>query len=245
MTNKSSQPANQPSADERNIVPVDSSYEGANLEDQLFLFWHKYKSIIVACAVIVALILAGWGVLSVFQDRREVRIQEEYQQTMISGEFIPFAEKNAPHPLAGLAYLQAADKKFEEENFAQSATLYGKAADSLKDQAFNGRARIGKGVALSLGGEQEQALAQLEEVARDGGTLGITRAEAHYHVASIATELNRPELALTHIEEVMKLDRSQVWAGRAMALQQSLPKPEVAPEAENVEKAAEPAEEAK
>ena len=244
MTNKSSKPANQPPADDRNIVPVDSSYEGANLEDQLFLFWHKFKTIIVACAVLGVLILAGWGILSVFQESQEARIQEEYQQAVISGEFIPFAEKTGSHPLAGLAYLQAADEKFEAEEYAEAATLYENAAGSLEDQAFNGRARIGKGVALALDGKQEEALAHLEEVARDGGNLGITRAEAHYHAASIATELNRPDVARTHIEEAMKLDRSQIWAGRAMALQQSLPKQEVAEE-ESGEQSAEAVEAAK
>lgn len=238
MTNKSSQPENQPKADDRNIVSLDSSYEGANLEDKLFLFWHNYKSIIVGVTAVAVLALAGWGILSVLQSGREARIQSEYQQAVTSGELVPFAEKNVPHELAGVAYLQAADKRFEEKAFTEAAELYGKAAENLDDAAFVGRAQVGRGVALALTGDQEAALVHLEEVARDAGNLGATRAEAHYHAASLAVELEQYDVARTHIDEVMQLDRSQIWASRAMSLQRSLPAEAPAAETEPAAEAA-------
>lgn len=225
MTNKPSQPEDQPPADERNIVALDSSYEGASLEDQIFLFWHNYKNIILAVCVVAILALAGWGILTVVQERREAAIQAAYQEAVSIDELRAFADEHSPHSLAGAAYLRVADYHFENEEYAEAAEFYERASADLENPAAAGRSQVGRGVALALAGQENEALAHLEEVARNPDHLSAIRTEAHYHAASLAIELGQTELARNHLDQVMELDRSQMWASRAMRLQQSLPPP--------------------
>jgi tetratricopeptide (TPR) repeat protein len=226
MTNKPSKPENQPApADERNIVSLDSNYEGASLEDQVFLFWHKYKNIIIAIVVVAVLALIGWGLITYMQDRREGRIRGEYQLAVSIDELKAFAERNSGHELAGVASLRAADYHFENGEFAEAAGLYQRAINDLDTAALRGRAQIGRGVALALAGQANDALNHFEEIARNPDNLAAIRSEAHYHSASLSVEAGRIDAARTHIERVMELDQSRIWASRAMGLQQALPPP--------------------
>lgn len=226
MTKQPPHSENPQPSDERNIVSLDPSYEGASVEDRLFLFWHNYRKIIVAVSVLAILILAGWGLLSLFQERREARIQSEYQQAQSIDELKAFAEQNGSHRLAGAANLEVADYHFENADYAEAARFYQLASEGLDDLSVSGRARIGRGAALALAGEEEAALSHLEDVGGDSSNLSIVRAEAYYHAAGLAVELGQPETARAHAEQVAELDRSRIWAGRAMGLLRSLPKPE-------------------
>lgn len=226
MTNKPSQPEDQPKADERNIVAVDPSYEGASLEDQLFLFWHNYRKVILIVCALAVLALAGWAILTWVQERREARINEEFQQATSMDELKAFADRNAPHELAGVAYLRAADYHFENGEFGDAASFYEQAATHLEDPALEGRASIGRGVALALADQQNEALNHFEAVARNSDNFGAIRAEAHYHAAGLAVELDQISTAHDHIERVLELDRSQMWSARAMGLRRTLPDPE-------------------
>lgn len=240
MTKQPQHPENQPKADERNIVPLDSTYEGASFEDRLFLFWHDYQKIIIGACVVALLALAGWGLIRFLQERKEDRIQAEFQEAVAMDEIKAFAERNSPHPLAGVAYLEAADYHFGNEEYEEAARFYGLAAEDLTE-AVVGRARIGHGVALALSGKQEEALAALEEIARGFENFAVIRAEAYYHAATLAVEMGQMETAHQYLDQVAEVDNSQMWSSRARQLKQGLPEPAAeevtAPEEEPVAEA--------
>lgn len=236
MTTKPQETENQPKADERNIVAVDPSYEGASFEDRVFLFWHEYKKGIIAVLAVILLALAGWGIIVLVQERREAGIAAEYQEAAAIEEIRAFAERHSPHPLAGVAYLEAADYHFTNREFEEAARYYGLAARDLVDAPPAGRAQIGQGVSLALAGKGAEALTHFEQVGRNPENYDIIRAEAYYHAATVAVETGQTDAARDYIEQVMEIDQSQVWSSRAMGLEQSLPEapeePEAAPPAE-------------
>lgn len=238
MTTKPQSPENQPKADERNIVSLDSSYEGASFEDQLFLFWHNYKKVVIGACVLVALAFAGWGLIRYMQDRREQQIASEFQEAVSMDEITAFAERNSPHPLAGVAYLEVADYHFSNKEYEEAAQYYDLAAQDVGEE-LAGRAKIGHGVSLALAGLEAEALAKLEEIARDPANFSSARAEAYYHAATLAIELEQPETARDHIAKIGELENSQLWASRARGLEQALPE---APEEEPAPAAEEAAE---
>lgn len=231
MTKKPQQPENQPNSDERNIVSLDSSYEGASLEDRLYLFWHQYHKIIIGLCLVVAVVLAGWGISHVLQERREAQVAAAFQDATTIEEKREFAQRFSPHPAAGTAFLEVADHFFGEGNYEEASAYYTRAAEDLGELPTAGRARIGRGVALALAERPDEALTVLEAVARDPRNYEIIRAEAYYHAATLAIDLGRYSTARQHIEQVFEFDRSQMWSQRAMGLSRVLPEEEEPEEA--------------
>lgn len=229
MTKKPQQPEPQPNADDRNIVPLDSSYEGGTLEDRLFLFWTENRRLIVAVSMATVVVLLGWGLLAMLQNRREARIATEYQEATTMEDKLAFAERAAPHSMAGAALLEVADHQFSEGNYEEAAATYSKAVENLVGLPLAGRASVGRGIALARADQKEAALAHLEQVAANAGFYDNIRGEAHYHAAALAMDLGRPEVARRHIEEIQQLASAPLWAGRAISLSRSLPEEEPAP----------------
>jgi tetratricopeptide (TPR) repeat protein len=233
MTNKPQKPETQPKADERNIVSLDSDYEGASLEDRLYLIWHNYQKVIIGVCAAAAVVLAGWGIIHVAQERREARIASEYQEAGTIDEKLAFAERTVGHVAAGAAFLEVADHYFSEGGYDTAAAHYLRAANDLGDLPTAGRAKIGHAVSLAMSGRESEALTAFEGVGRDAGNYSIVRAEAYYHAATLAIGLGQPATARSYIERVNEYDQSQMWSRRAMGLSQALPdEEEAAPAAE-------------
>src|SRR5690625_2077893 len=131
MTTKPQSSANQPAADDRNIVSLDSSYEGASFEDRVFLLWHNFKGIIIGICLLAVLALVGWGLIEYMQAKREAGIAAAFQEAVSTDEITAFAEAHAPHPLAGAAFLEVADYHFENKDYAEAAGFYERAAEIL------------------------------------------------------------------------------------------------------------------
>lgn len=222
MTTKPQPSEKQPKADDRNIVALDSSYEGASFEDRIFLFWHNYQKIILGACVVAVLALIGWGLITLMEQRREAQVAAEYQEAVSMDEITAFAERNAPHALAGAAFLEVADYHFANSEYSEAASYYGRAA-AILPPVLSGRAKIGHGISLANAGEGDAALAHFEQTGADQSNFAVTRAEAYYYAAGLAIELDQPETARDHIARVVELDESQMWASRALGLEQALP----------------------
>ena len=227
MTTKSQSSENHPKGDDRNIVSLDSSYEGASFEDRVFLFWNKYQNIIVGICIVAVLALIGWALIEFMQGRREAGIAAEYQEAVSTAEITAFAERNAPHPLAGAAFLEVADYHFENNDFSEAAQYYGKAGEILPP-VVAGRAKIGQGISLAQLDDKAAALAHMERIAADTSLFRATRAEAYYYAATLAIELGQFDDARDFIGRIPELDDSQMWVSRSRSLEQALP--ETAPE---------------
>ncbi|MEO6995341.1 MAG: tetratricopeptide repeat protein [Lacunisphaera sp.] len=199
-------------------VPVELTFE-----DKAQAFWDKNKnSILLFCALILVGIIVrqGW---QYFSEMREKSRQEDYARASDkSDQLIAFAESNVGHPLAGVAYLQVADQKFEAGDYKDAAALYTKAAGSLKNDALLGRAKLGAAVSLVESGDAAGGESALKAVSADQTLIKAVRAEATYHLAALASDAGRIEDAKKLVDDVTKIDLGGPWAQRATMLLSTL-----------------------
>ncbi|HEY4248344.1 MAG TPA: tetratricopeptide repeat protein [Lacunisphaera sp.] len=199
-------------------VPADPGFE-----DNVQALWDKNKNfILLLCALILVGIIVreGW---QYFSEMREKSRQEDYARASDKpDQLVAFAEANADHPLAGVAYLQVADRKFESGDYKDASTLYTKAAGSLKNDALLGRAKLGSAVSLIESGDSAGGESALKAVGADQTLPKTVRAEATYHLAAIASEAGRTEDAKKLVDDVTKIDAGGPWAQRATMLLSTL-----------------------
>lgn len=182
-------------------------------------FWIKNRGFILMLCVIVLLGIVGREGWQYFSSMREQSLQQEYAQISENPEkLVSFADANSGHPLAGVAYLQVADRKFEAADYAKAATYYSKAAGSLKNEALAGRAKLGSAMCLISSGDTVGGEAALKAVGADQTISNAARAEATYHLASMALEAGRSEDVAKFVAEITKIDLGGPWAQRATML---------------------------
>ena len=209
-----------PSAD-RSPSPANPTAMPANpgFEGNVQALWDKNKNfILLLCALILVGIIVreGW---QYFTEMREKSRQADYARASDkSDQLIAFAESNAGHPLAGVAYLQVADRKFEAGDYKEASMLYAKAAGSLKNEALLGRAKLGSAVSLVESGDAPGGESALKAVGADQTLPKAVRAEATYHLAAIASEAGKTEDAKKLVDDVTKIDLGGPWAQRATML---------------------------
>ena len=217
----------QTSSADKTPSPVDPAAVPAvdpGVEHNLHNFWTKNRGFIfIVCVIVLVGIITreGW---QYFSTAREKSIQQDYAQVADKPDRLAaFAEANPGHPLAGIAYLQIADRKFEAGDFKEASNLYTKAASSLKNEALLGRAKVGAAVSLINSGDMAGGEAALKTISSDSSLSKSTRAEASYHVASLASDAGRADDVRKYVDEVTKNDLGGSWAQRATLLLANLP----------------------
>ncbi|NBR09469.1 MAG: hypothetical protein EBT98_07490 [Opitutaceae bacterium] len=189
-------------------------------------FWEKNRNFIfgVCAAALVAIVVReGW---QYFAAQHEAEVQAEYariaeQPTRLTA----FAEAHAGHALAGVAYLKLADDKFSTGDFAGAASTYVKAAGQLKNEALVGRAQLGAAISRFSGADKTAGEAALKKLSADATLLKSVRAEATYHLASIASAAGKAVEVKQLAEQISQIDATGAWAQRAMMLLSTLPAP--------------------
>ena len=199
--------------------PSDAPVVEPGFEVQVQAFWEKNRTfILLACVAALLAIVGreGWQYLAAM---REKGVQEEYAKVADKADKLAaFADAHSGHALAGVAYLQLADQKFEAADYKQATALYTKAAGALKNDSLLGRARIGAAISQINGGDKAAGEAALKALGADQAVLKSVRAEATYHLASVAYEAGKTDEARKLVEEVTKIDASGSWSQRATAL---------------------------
>ncbi len=194
------------------------------VEQNLHNFWTQNRNFIfVLCVIVLVGIIAreGWGY---FSSAREKSIEQDYAQVADKPDRLAaFAEANAGHSLAGIAYLQIADRKFEAADYKEASSMYTKAAGSLKNEALLGRAKVGAAVSLINSGDAAGGESALKAVSSDGSLAKSSRAEAAYHLASLASDAGRTDDVRKYVEDANKNDQTGAWAQRATMLLADLP----------------------
>jgi predicted negative regulator of RcsB-dependent stress response len=187
-------------------------------------FWNKNRSFILLLCGVVLLAIVGREGWQYFAAMREQSLQQEYSQISDKPEKLgAFAEANSGHPLAGVAYLQVADRKFEAAAYKEAATFYTKAAGSLKNEALLGRAKLGSAISLVNGGDNAGGEAALKALSADQTLPKAARAEATYHLASLASEAGKTDEVKKLVEDITKIDLGGPWSQRATMLLANLP----------------------
>jgi hypothetical protein len=215
----------KPAGDDRNLVAVDENYVALSLEDRLHQIWKNHGRTIIAACVVVLLAILAWGGWDLAAGQREAGIEKDYAAASTSEKLKVFAAANAGHPLAGLAQLRLADEAYTSGKFAEALADYNAGVAILKTGPFAARARLGAVMAqLGLGktAEGEAALRQLSD---DAGQLKGLRAEAAYHLASVAAEAGRVADVMKLSDQLMQIDPSSPWTQRGLALRSRLPAP--------------------
>jgi len=193
-------------------------------EVKIQAFWNGNRGfILIVCALVILAIVGreGW---QYFSAMREKTLREEYAQISDKPDRLAlFADANAGHPLAGVAYLQIADQKFENGDFKDASSAYTKAAGALKNEALVGRAKIGAAISLISSGDNAGGESALKAINADQTQSKAVRAEAAYHLAALALEAGRTDEVKKLVEDITKIDLGGPWSQRAVMLIGNLP----------------------
>lgn len=187
-------------------------------------FWVRNRNFIlmlIAAALLVIAAREGW---QYFAEAREKDLQADYAKAGDSADRLAtFADAHNGHALAGVAYLRVADDKFAAGDFKAAATYYGKAAGSLQNDALAGRAKLGAAFSQLSGGDQAGGEAALKAVSSDPAVFKSVRAEATYHLASLAAGAGRNDEVRKLAEQLNLIEGTGPWAQRAAILVAGLP----------------------
>lgn len=203
-----------PAAAAAEAVPV----AGPSFEDHLRDFWAAQRSRIVAVVAVVLLVILGKGLWEMYEVRRDAAIAEEFAKAKTDGQLRRFAAEHPGNALAGVAHLRLADEAYAAGRFGEAATSYGKAVSALGEGPLSGRARIGQGVAQVLAGDRAAGSASLKAVADDLAAAVPMRAEAGYHLASLAAEAGDAAGLQDQLEQLTRIAPQSLWAQRAALL---------------------------
>ena len=218
-------PSSPKSGDDRNLVAVDENYIAPTFEDRLRLFWEKNGTIVlVLCGLVLAAILAkgGWDYL---QSQKEGEIGRAYAAASTPEQLKAFAAAHPGHSLAGIVQLRLADDAYAAGKSAEALGGYEQAVAAIKAGPLAARAGLGRALAKIQAGKAADGAAELKQISGNASELKGLRAEATYHLASLAAESGTAAEVQTYSEQLMKIDPSSPWAQRAMALRASLPTP--------------------
>lgn len=183
-------------------------------------FWEKNRGLIFAlCGIALAVIVGreGW---QFFAAQREKSLRDDYAKVADKpDQLASFAAANSSHTLGGVAFLKLADAKYAAGDFRAAADNYKKASEALKSPAFSGRARLGAAMSQLNNGDKAGAETALKAIAADAALPKSLRAEASYHLATVAHEAGNAAEVSRLVGEITKLDGFGVWAQQAAALE--------------------------
>ena len=219
------------SGDDRNLVAVDENYLAPSFEDRLRIFWEKNSSaVLAACGLVLAVILAKGG-YEIYTARQEKAVAAAYAAATTDDQLKSFVAANPSHVLGGIAQLRIADDAYSAGKYADARAAYDKAAGILKSNTFGGRARVGAAISAVQAGSAAEGEAALKQLSADITLEKLVRAEATYHLASLAAAAGNSAEAIRLIEQVTVIDAEGPWVDRASMLRATLPKSAPAPAA--------------
>jgi hypothetical protein len=215
--------------DDRNLVPTGPAT--ATFEDKANAFWEKNRGLLIGLCVAVVVLLVGKGAWDHLAAQKELEIEQKFAAATTSEQLKAFAAANSGHSLAGIAYLRIADEAYTAGKGADAVAAYEQAAGLIKSGPLASRAQLGRALAKVQAGKGTEATAELKQLAGDANQAKSLRAEASYHLASLAAEARNADEVQKLSDQIMQLDPTSAWAARAMALRSSLPAPAAAPAA--------------
>jgi hypothetical protein len=192
-------------------------------EDRVRTFWTGNRNVITGLCVGVALAIVAKGGWDYLQGQQETGVVEAYAAADSSDKLKAFVAAHASHSLAGVAQLRLADEAYQAGKAAEAAGLYQQAAATLKGDPLGARARMGRAVAQLAAGQATEATPALKALADDSSQLKAVRAEAAFHLASLAVEAKDANEAQRLVDQLMQIDVSSPWTQQAMMLRASLP----------------------
>ncbi|MDQ5981012.1 MAG: Tetratricopeptide repeat protein [Verrucomicrobiota bacterium] len=189
------------------------------IEEALHSFWEKNRRLIlIACAAALLVVLGreGWHYI---QAEREQSVQAEFARAGDKPEQLSaFAKANEGHGLAAIALLRIADQRYAAGDYRQALENYNKAVSGLTNAAVLGRARIGAAMSQLNAGEKTSAEIAFKAISVEAALPKGIRAEATYHLASLALEAGNATEVSRLVAEIGKIDPTGIWAQRSTTL---------------------------
>ena len=222
MTTPATPASPKPAGDDRNLVAVDAT-TATSFEDRLHLFWkNNGNAVLTLCGLVLVGIAAkgGWDYLAA---QKELGIEKDYAAATTPEQLKAFAASHTDHSLAGLALVRVADEAYADGKNADAVTAYDKALPALKGTPLAARARLGRALSKVGAGKATEGAAELKQLADDAAQNKGVRAEATYHLASLAADSGNAADVQKLSEQLMKIDIQSPWTQRAMGLRASMP----------------------
>jgi predicted negative regulator of RcsB-dependent stress response len=211
-----------PSDSQPPVPPVDIT---ANPDVVLIGFWEKNRDILmIACLLILAAIV-GRGAWQYFSAQKELGVEKDYAEATSPEQLRAFAEAHPDHALAGVAELRVADAAYQAGQNADALAAYDRASAMIKTGILAARAQLGAAVIKIQNGQGAEGVATLQQLANDPKQFSNIRAEATFHLASLAADAGRADETRQLATQLMQIDPSSPWTQRAFALQAQLAAP--------------------
>ncbi len=202
---------NQPQAQPATIEP------GFGIAAQAF--WEKNRQLVLMVCIASLLVVIGREGWQYYSKQHELSVRNDYAKVADRPEQLAaFAGANAGHALAGVAYLRIADTKYAAGDFRSAAENYTKAAASLNNPALLGRAKIGAAMSQINSGDKTAGETALKAVGAGAALPKSIRAEAVYHLATLAYDSANAAEVSRLVTEIGKIDAAGIWSQRATLL---------------------------
>ena len=211
-----------PAGDDRNLVSVDPT-TAVTFEDKAQLFWKRNRTLVLGFCGVVLLVIVGKGAWDYLAREKELEIEKAYAAAVTSEQLKAFTAANPNHTLAGIAQLRIADEAYEAGKSADAITGYDKTLAVLKTGPLAARAKLGRALAKAQAGKSPEAAAELKQIADDTTQFKALRAEAAYHLTSLAVESGNAVDAQKFVDQLNQIDPMGAWAQRAIMLRSTLP----------------------
>lgn len=220
-SNRKEQP--QPGNQQDTFKKLDEAYADSSMEDQILIYWNRYKSkiilgLVAATAIIIGIQVSKWWGSKAAADRGEA-----YAAATEDADKAAFAEKFSGTNLGGVAFLELADKSYAEGEFAAAVPNYEKAFKAFSRPEFKQTAHIGLALSRLQSGGEPSAIKDLEAIAANTDYVDAIRAEALYHLSVLDWKSGTFELMLQRHEQIAEMPNSGNWQSKALQLQGSIP----------------------
>ena len=211
-----------PAGDDRPIVVVDAPVV-VPFDEKLRQFWARNQKAIMAFCVLVLVAIVGKGGWEAYQSHRENAVAADYAKATTSEQLKAFAGSHEGDVLAGVAHLRLADEAYAAGKYAEAIPHYTKAVETLKSNPLAPRARVGNAMSKLLSGDRAGGEAGLKAIGSDLSEPTAIRAEATYHLASLASEKGDSAAVQTLVTQLNTISPQSFWAQRAAMLRATSP----------------------
>lgn len=210
-TPASPQPPSAAPTDAKNVTP--------GLAEMLHQFWTRNRTLIVAACAVVLVVIVARGAWDYMAAENERKLGGDYAAAATTPEKLQaFAQANAGHELAGVAWLQLGDEAYAAQRATEAIAHYEQAAKVLKSGPLADRTRLGLAMSKLLAGQTDAGRTALQAMVDNDQLSRGARVEAAYHLASLAHAAGNAAAVRAQIERILSLDPSSPWAQRVMML---------------------------
>ncbi len=209
--------------EEDKAAAVSGGFEGADFEQRVILVWENYRQVILTVIGVIILSLLVYQTMLYLAERKALAVESAFQEAESDDALINFAREHPHHKLAGFAYLQVANKKYDEDEFLQAAEHYTSAVSELENTSMQGRARLGFAMSHLLAGNTDEGVEALDKIASDPSLLDTYRAEAAYQLAVNFWEKSDYVSLDRELRRIESLKKSGMWVSKASVMRNSIP----------------------